>query len=160
MLGRGNWNSKKETCIIKSSTSQRLKSSICCIFRVRASHPWRHTRGYHDQSFGNGRWHVCCPSGSQRNCWTEGEICESQGVGKVIAYLAYGILETRKHNVSETGYVSVLRWGETPALLIPLEKANLKGTQQSKCLHPHLRTETDPVSETLCFLVFRIPADS
>jgi hypothetical protein len=24
---------------------------------------------------------------------------------------------------------------------------------------PHLRTETDPVSETLCFLVSRIPDD-
>jgi hypothetical protein len=28
------------------------------------------------------------------------------------------------------------------------------------CVSPcHLRTETDPVSETLCFLVFRIPDD-
>jgi hypothetical protein len=24
---------------------------------------------------------------------------------------------------------------------------------------PHLRTDTDPVSETLCFLVFRVPDD-
>jgi hypothetical protein len=37
-----------------------------------------------------------------------------------------GILETRKHNVSETGSVSVLRWnGETPFLLGLLERANL-----------------------------------
>jgi hypothetical protein len=37
-----------------------------------------------------------------------------------------GILETRKHNVSETGSVSVLRWREeTPILLGPLERANL-----------------------------------
>jgi hypothetical protein len=30
-----------------------------------------------------------------------------------------------KHDVSETGSVSVLRWGEIPTLLGPLEKANL-----------------------------------
>jgi hypothetical protein len=36
-----------------------------------------------------------------------------------------GILNTRKHDVSETGCVSVLRWGggETPTLLGPLERA-------------------------------------
>jgi hypothetical protein len=35
--------------------------------------------------------------------------------------------------------------------------SSFSGTQQSRCLPPsHLRTETDPVSETLCFLVFRI----
>jgi hypothetical protein len=36
-----------------------------------------------------------------------------------------GILKTREHNVSETGSVSVLRKGETPTLLGPLERANL-----------------------------------
>jgi hypothetical protein len=38
-----------------------------------------------------------------------------------------GIPETREYNVSETGSVSVLRWGvgETPTLLGPLERANL-----------------------------------
>jgi hypothetical protein len=36
-----------------------------------------------------------------------------------------GILQTRKHNVSETGCVSVLRWGETPIQLGPLERVNL-----------------------------------
>jgi hypothetical protein len=37
-----------------------------------------------------------------------------------------GILETRKHDVSETGSVSVLRWrGKTPTQLGPLERANL-----------------------------------
>jgi hypothetical protein len=30
----------------------------------------------------------------------------------------------KKHNVSETGSVSVLRWGKTPILLGPLERAN------------------------------------
>jgi hypothetical protein len=30
-----------------------------------------------------------------------------------------------KHDVSETGFVSVLRWGDTPILLGPLERANL-----------------------------------
>jgi hypothetical protein len=33
----------------------------------------------------------------------------------------------------------------------------LLGTQLGRCLLPHLRTETDPVSEALRFLVFRIP---
>jgi hypothetical protein len=31
----------------------------------------------------------------------------------------------KKHNVSETGSVSVLRWGKIPTLLGPLERANL-----------------------------------
>jgi hypothetical protein len=36
-----------------------------------------------------------------------------------------GILETREHNVSETGSVSFLRWGgKTPTLLSPLGRAN------------------------------------
>jgi hypothetical protein len=30
-----------------------------------------------------------------------------------------------KHDVSETGSVSALRWGKTPILLGPLERANL-----------------------------------
>jgi hypothetical protein len=36
-----------------------------------------------------------------------------------------GILETRKHNVSETGSVSVLRCEKTPTLMGPLERTNL-----------------------------------
>jgi hypothetical protein len=32
-------------------------------------------------------------------------------------------------------------------------------TQQSRCPPPHLRTETDSVSESLCALGFRIPDD-
>jgi hypothetical protein len=37
-----------------------------------------------------------------------------------------GILKTIEHNVSESGFVSVLRWGgETPTQLSPLERANL-----------------------------------
>jgi hypothetical protein len=78
-----------------------------------------------------------------------------------------GILETRKHSISETGSVSVLRWGgKTPTLLGPLERANLKqslalskGPNRVGVFPPHLRTETDPVSETLCFLVSRRPDD-
>jgi hypothetical protein len=76
-----------------------------------------------------------------------------------------GILKTREHNILKTGSVSVLRWGgETPTLLDPLERPNLNHwsgtsrprTQNSRCLPPPLRTETDPVSETLCSPVFRI----
>jgi hypothetical protein len=41
-----------------------------------------------------------------------------------------------------------------------IDVSSFYGTQQSRSLPPpHLRTETDPVSETLCFLVFRIPDD-
>jgi hypothetical protein len=55
--------------------------------------------------------------------------------------------------------------GETPTQLGPLEIANLshwslalsKGPNRVGVSPlPHLRTETDPVSETLCFLVSRI----
>jgi hypothetical protein len=66
----------------------------------------------------------------------------------------------KKHNVSETGSVSVLRLGKAPTLLGPLERANLnhwigpvvQGPNRVG-VFPHLRTETDPVSETLCFFI-------
>jgi hypothetical protein len=32
-----------------------------------------------------------------------------------------------------------------------------KGTNKVSCLSPHVRTETDPISEMSCSLVFRIP---
>jgi hypothetical protein len=52
------------------------------------------------------------------------------------------ILGTRKHDVSET----------------VIEVGSVQGAQLSRCLTPlHLRTETDPDSETSCFLVPRIP---
>jgi hypothetical protein len=49
-------------------------------------------------------------------------------------------------------------------LLSPLETANLKAFSKGPnrigvSPTPHLRTETDPVSETVCFLVSRIPND-
>jgi hypothetical protein len=58
-----------------------------------------------------------------------------------------GILNTRKHNVSETGSVSFLK-GETPTHLGPSERAHSKGRNKV-----HLKSETDPVSETLCLLI-------
>jgi hypothetical protein len=37
-----------------------------------------------------------------------------------------GILENWKHDISETGYISVFRWGvKTPTQLYPLERVNL-----------------------------------
>jgi hypothetical protein len=36
-----------------------------------------------------------------------------------------GVLETRKHNISETGSVSGLKRGNIPTLLGPLQRANL-----------------------------------
>jgi hypothetical protein len=50
--------------------------------------------------------------------------------------------EDKKHDVSETGYVSVLR------------SLRYKGPN-SVGVSPHLRTETDPVPETSCFLLFK-----
>jgi hypothetical protein len=38
-----------------------------------------------------------------------------------------------------------------------IEVSSFKGTRQNGCLPTHLRTETYPVSETLCSLVCRIP---
>jgi hypothetical protein len=55
-----------------------------------------------------------------------------------------GILTTEKHNVPKTGSVSVLRWGDGDTCCVP---------------SPLLKTETDPVSETLFFPVVRIPYD-
>jgi hypothetical protein len=51
--------------------------------------------------------------------------------------------------------------GESPTLMGPLEGADLNHwTQQNRCLSPHLMMETDPVSETLCSVVwFRMPVD-
>jgi hypothetical protein len=54
-----------------------------------------------------------------------------------------GILRNRKHDVLE----------KTPTQLSPLDRANFNHWTT------HLRTETDPVSETLCFLFPRVPDD-
>jgi hypothetical protein len=66
-----------------------------------------------------------------QNYWVSG-LCPSSG-----------ILNTGKHNVSETGSVSKF------FLRVP--------TQVSFSLSSHPRTETDAVAETLYFPVFRIP---
>jgi hypothetical protein len=68
-----------------------------------------------------------------------------------------GILETRKHNISETASVSVLRWrGRDPYAVGSLRKwlrlALSKWRNRVGVPPPRLRTETDPVSETMCFL--------
>jgi hypothetical protein len=51
--------------------------------------------------------------------------------------------------------------GKTPTLLDPLERANLRhwiqGPNRVGVSPPHLKAETDPVSETLCLRDFRIP---
>jgi hypothetical protein len=36
------------------------------------------------------------------------------------------------------------------------ESSSFKGTEQSRFFFPHLRTETDPVSETSCFYSFTL----
>jgi hypothetical protein len=41
----------------------------------------------------------------------------------------------------------------------PLESANLRGPTEFVSSPPHLRTDTDPVSEMSCFLFSRIPDD-
>jgi hypothetical protein len=76
-------------------------------------------------------------------------------------------VQKSKYNVSENRCASVLRkWRETPTLLGPLGKPNqwltrwlrLNLCKESKRVgvsFPYLRTETDPVSETL-YLEFRM----
>jgi hypothetical protein len=74
-------------------------------------------------------------------------VCNTQNYLVFGRCLSSGVIETRKHNISETGSVSVLSWrGEAPTLLRPF-------------LSSHLRTETGPVSETLCFIDSRTPGD-
>jgi hypothetical protein len=89
--------------------------------------------------------------------------CNTQNYWAFGLFPSSGILEARKQNVSETGSVSVLRTGgggETPPLLGSLESDWGQHIQQSRCLpHPHQRTETDQVSETLSFVASRIPDD-
>jgi hypothetical protein len=76
-----------------------------------------------------------------------------------------GILEAGKHDVLETGSVSVLSWGGGRHLLcwVPYKELTstptLIGRDPTECLPPHLRMETEPVSEMLCFLSSRIPDD-
>jgi hypothetical protein len=68
---------------------------------------------------------------------------------------------------SETESVSVHKSGEkTPTLLGPLIRGKpfnlsrpFSGTKQAKCLPPHLRTEAEPVSETLRSLASGIPGN-
>jgi hypothetical protein len=82
--------------------------------------------------------------GKSQNCWVYG-LCHRP---------EFWI--TGKHNILETGYVSVFRWGEvkeTPTLFGPLETANLnhwtalsKGPNRVGVSSPHLKTETDPGS--------------
>jgi hypothetical protein len=56
-------------------------------------------------------------------------------------------LNTKKQNISEAGSVSTFRCGEEDTYsVVSLRKIIL-------------RAETDPDSETLCFLVFGIPHD-
>jgi hypothetical protein len=61
-----------------------------------------------------------------------------------------GILKTREHNIS----IRKLDLLPSSGLRLATSK-----TQQRRRLLLHLRAETDPVSETLCSLVFRILED-
>jgi hypothetical protein len=66
--------------------------------------------------------------------------------------IALYVEDKKYHNVSETGSVSVLRWmgQDKPTLLGPLERA--RDWVGLSCPF-HLRTETDPVSETLWYFL-------
>jgi hypothetical protein len=91
------------------------------------------------------------------NCWVFGLRPSS------------GILKTKYHNVSENGTVSVFRWVVRHLLFWVLQKelTSITGSSWRFALSkgpngvspPHVRTETDPVSETLCFIGFRILDD-
>jgi hypothetical protein len=74
----------------------------------------------------------------------------------------FGILETKNTMFRNWICFRPQVRGEDTSQLGPLERANLslsKGPKRVGVFPPHLRTETDPVSETLCFLVSRIPND-
>jgi hypothetical protein len=62
----------------------------------------------------------------------------------------------RKYNVSETGSVSIFRLEERDAYSVGSLRNGLTPITGSKGFNvslPHLKRETDPFSETLCFLV-------
>jgi hypothetical protein len=69
---------------------------------------------------GRARSELSAPTISlSQNYWVSG-LCPSPGS-----------LNTRKHNVSETGSVFIFRWGgETPTQLVPLERATPQSVDQ------------------------------
>jgi hypothetical protein len=94
-------------------------------------------------------------------------------ISRVQNYLVFGlsprsaILRNRRHDITETGSVSVFRCGGEDTYSIG---SNPQSKPQSPALlppaphwagdsPPHLRMETDPVSETSCFIFHRIPND-
>jgi hypothetical protein len=95
-------------------------------------------------------------------------VYKTQNYGGLRFYVSSSILKTRKPFSNWICFRPKMRW-ETPTLLDPLENAILKAQLLRLVLAtepnrvgvslPDLRTDTDPVSETLCFLVFRIPDD-
>jgi hypothetical protein len=73
----------------------------------------------------------------------------TNGFSDFVHRLDFKELEDTKHDVSESGSVSVLRWGETPTLLGPLENANLNHcTRKTRrfgnriCFRPQVRGDT------------------
>jgi hypothetical protein len=111
-------------------------------------------------------WFPVCNSLLQMSSWKLAKVFSNR-IWKVLTMLyntqnyrssglcpSSGIQNDREHNVSETGCVSVLRW-----LRLALSKGpNPHGLRLvlSKGLNcvvipPHLRTERDPVYESLCF---------
>jgi hypothetical protein len=90
-------------------------------------------------------------------------VCNTQNYWDFGPYPSSGILEIIKHKVSENGFVSVLMWGEKDIYSVRSIRitgwmlALSKRPKRIGIFHPHLRTETHPVSETLCFLVIRTP---
>jgi hypothetical protein len=54
----------------------------------------------------------------------------------------------------------LISWAPQKELISPvIVISSFYGAQLSRCLPPHLRTETDPVSEKSCFLLSIIPDD-
>jgi hypothetical protein len=71
-----------------------------------------------------------------------------------------GILNTKKHTFRKLHlFTSSCEERETPTLLGRLERANLNLANRVGVSLPHERMESDPVSEKLWLLVFRIPDD-
>jgi hypothetical protein len=74
------------------------------------------------------------------------EILKSLNIPCPINY-SYSYIDTRHHDKGKEGDIKI--------------RGSLLLRDQTEQLSPssHLRTDTDPVSEALCFLVFRIPDD-
>jgi hypothetical protein len=81
----------------------------------------------HCPAWNGSGWHWSVWQGHCRTFWSVNESPKDLSHSELLVFglcPSSSILEIRKQ-CFETGYVSVLRWGKTPILLSPSERANL-----------------------------------